>query len=377
MIKKGILFLIILLTMSIKTGAQMKNPKNVKQKWKTNIKKRNINLEELTILLKRNQIPPINNTVYISNDAVKDEFFKKEPVIVVKIDQGYYGYPISILMRHEIVNEKIGNLYYSVTYCPLCNTTIVFNREYTFNNKNYIFKFGTSGMLRKSNLVMWDENTETWWQQFNGKGIVGTLKGKTLKRLPMMRISIKDFINNYPNGKILSKKSGYDKISVYSKNPYANYDDIKTEKPRLFFEEVSDRLPAMERTIEVEVNGMRKIYPQSVLENVKVINDKVANKNIVLFYKKGVVSVLDKKDISKSRDIGTVVVFNPKIEEMVLEFVKNGRYFRDKQTGSKWTITGQCISGKLKDKELNVETHSYHFAFVALSFYPDIEIYKK
>jgi len=377
MLKRVIIALMIILCCLFLMGDKIKNPKNIQQEWKTDMKRKSINLNELTILLKRNQIEPVQKTIYISAKEALDEYYEEEPIIAVNTGENYYAYPLSVLTRHEIVNEKIGDLFYSVTYCPLCNTTIVFDRKIKYNKKTHILKFGTSGMLRKSNLVMWDEITETWWQQFNGKAIVGKLTGITLGRLPIMRISLQDFVKNFPGGKVLSKESGYKgKSDIYSKNPYAGYDNIKIKKPRLFFEKVSNRLPAMERTVGVRIKTKRKIYPFSIIKEKGVINDNVNNKDVVIFYKKGVLSILDKKQISESRDIGTAVVFNPIINDKKLSFKKTENHFIDNKTGSKWNIVGQCISGPLKGEKLKIIKHNHHFAFVTLSFYPDVEIYR-
>jgi len=107
-----------------------------------------------------------------------------------------------------------------------------------------------------------------------------------------------------------------------------------------------------------------------------VINDEFNSKNIVIFYKPGLVSILDQKDITQSKDIGTVTVFNSLLEGEVLTFRKEGEIFIDNNTNSYWDITGRCFEGKLEGKELNIEPHGNHFAFAFFAFHPETKIYE-
>ncbi len=74
------------------------------------------------------------------------------------------AYPLQILIWHEIVNDELGGLPVAVTFCPLCNTAIAFDRRV----EGRTLDFGTTGKLRHSDLVMYDRQTESWWQQFGG-----------------------------------------------------------------------------------------------------------------------------------------------------------------------------------------------------------------
>ena len=108
-----------------------------------------------------------------------------------------------------------------------------------------------------------------------------------------------------------------------------------------------------------------------------MINDTFKNSEVVLFHQAGTVSILDKEDISASKDVGTVVVYNRVLDGETLTFKRKSGKFKDVQTGSSWGITGYCHEGKLKGKQLKIQPHSNHFAFAWLAFYPDSEIYKK
>ena len=103
-----------------------------------------------------------------------------EPVVGRIINGKARAYPLRILTWHEIVNDGLGSVPVIVTYCPLCNSAIIFDRR--LDGK--VLDFGTTGKLRHSDMVMYDRQTENWWQQFLGQGIVGEMTGKRLKTIP-------------------------------------------------------------------------------------------------------------------------------------------------------------------------------------------------
>lgn len=163
----------------------------------------------------------------------------------------------------------------------------------------------------------------------------------------------------------------------FSTNPYTGYDDPGNTQPRLFKGEVDSRLPAMERVVDVHVKGKYKIYPLSMISKRGVINDTFHDQPLVLFYTSKTVSILYEKEISGSRKIGSVTVFVPQVGDRILTFSKTSEGFKDEQTGSIWNITGKCIAGELKGKELWPMNHGNHFAFAWFAFHPDSELYKE
>ena len=349
------------------------NKRHILQKWQTDTTKHIVPLNELIVLLKRDAIKPIDNPTFVDKEEANKIFYEEDPVIAISINNKARAYPLGILTFHEIVNDEIDGVKFVVNYCPLCNTSNVYNRELTFKNKKYVLDFGTSGMLRKSNLVMWDRQTESWWQQITKKAIVGTLAGASLKQLPSMLLSVKEFFENYPNGKILFIK---DTSEVkYGINPYFKYDNLAVKKPRLFFGKIDQRLPAMERVVGIDFGRVKKAYSFPKLRKQGIIYDSIAGKDIVIFFNKGQVSAVDEKLIKNSKDVGTATVFSPVLDGEKLEFEKDGKYFTDKKTKSKWTITGRCFEGKLKSKRLQPIPYSVEFSFAWFAFYPDSQLY--
>jgi hypothetical protein len=353
--------------------AQETARERVMEQWETDTSIRSVPLNEFKVLLPRDRIPPIDNPVYWSKKQADTVFFEHEPVLAIERTGDARAYPLSVLMWHEIVNDVVGDVPVSITYCPLCNAAIVFGRQLHFEGNEYLLDFGTTGMLRKSDLVMWDRQTETWWQQLTGEALVGGLTGATLTMIPSVLISYAEFFESYPDGKVLSRKTGHKR--EYGRNPYIGYDNPSNTKPSLFTDEVDDRLPAMERGINISVGNKHRVYPLSVIQKEKVINDEPFGKPVVVFHQSGTVSVTDREYITRSREVGTVSVFDPVLDGQRLTFIKSDSGFMDIETNSRWTIVGKAIEGSLKGKQLPWILHGNHFAFAWLAFHPESEIY--
>jgi hypothetical protein len=370
--------LIIWLTIEILMFAQIKNPRNIPFNWNTDTTLNNIDISELMVVLPRGSFTVLNYPKFISRAEGLESFLVKEPVLSVETNGTAKAYPLNMMSVHEIANDTLAGVPILATFCPLCNSGIVFDRRLKYKGKDFLLEFEVSGMLRKSDMVMADKETETWWQQLVGKGIVGTLAGAELSVIPSLVISVGEFFNRFPNGKILSKKSGVPNAEAnYGINYYQNYDDPDNKPYNRFFspDDVDPRLPAMERIVDVRSAGEFKVYPFSAVEKSGVINDEFNGKNVVLLYQPGTISVLDEKEIKNSKDVGMVTVFNAVLDGEVLRFKKSDGKFIDMNTNSVWDITGRCIEGILEGKDLQIEPHGNHFAFAWLSFHPDTKIY--
>lgn len=138
--------------------------------------------------------------------------------ILVEFEGERRFYPFSILVWHEIANDHIGDTHFAVTFCPLCGSGIVFDREVD----GRILTFGVSGLLYESNLVMFDRGTESLWSQSLGQAIAGFYTGTELEILPMQLLPFQEAREKYPDMRVLSKKTGYNKD--YDRNPYSGYE---------------------------------------------------------------------------------------------------------------------------------------------------------
>ena len=162
----------------------------------------------------RDGIPALDHPSFVGVAEAHRWLEDDEPVLVIETEGASRAYPYQVLIWHEIVNDEIDGLPLAVTYCPLCNTALVFARRHGERTLD----FGTTGRLRHSDLIMYDRQTETWWQQATGEAIVGTLAGETLERYPAQTTSWRTFRETHPDGQVLSRETGYDR--PYGKNPY-------------------------------------------------------------------------------------------------------------------------------------------------------------
>jgi len=234
-------------------------------------------------------IPSIDDPRFVPVSEVTD-LTDTEPVIGVTVNGEARAYPLGILTRHEIVNDTIGGVPVTVTYCPLCNSSIVFDRRVD----GQVLDFGTTGKLRNSDLVMYDRQTESWWQQFSGQAIVGKMTGKTLKMLPSRQESFARFRARAPNGKVLVSNQPFRRYGI---NPYVRYDSAPF--PFLFRGDLPEGIAPMVRV--VAVGGEAWSLPLLRKKGTIVRGD------LVLSWEAGQNSALDTRVIRRGRDVGNVV----------------------------------------------------------------------
>lgn len=335
--------------------------------WETNWDKRSIELDELIPGgPPRDGIPPIDHPEFVTIEAAQAWLDDREPVLVFSHEGEARAYPIQILMWHEIVNDTLNEIPITVTYCPLCNAAIVFDRRLDGD----VLTFGTSGMLRKSDLVMWDRQTESLWQQLTGEAIVGDLTGATLTMLPSKMISFQSFYEAHPNGEVLSRETGTSKN--YGQNPYAGYDEER--KPFLYYEDIDDRLEPMDRVVAF-MRGDGLAYSYDYLKEHRVVNLEMNGQPTVIFWAPGVASAMHAAQISEGRDVGAVGVFNSVLdgEKRTFSFNEEGEII-DHETESTWSHTGRALEGPLAGNELQPVLHFNHFWFAWQAFYPDTEL---
>jgi len=313
-------------------------------------------------------IPPIDRPRFIGSEEAARWLHAREPVIVFERGGDARAYPLQILMFHEIVNDTVGGVPAAVTFCPLCNASIVFDRRFAGS----VLDFGTTGKLRKSDLVMYDRQTESWWQQFTGTGIVGRYSGAVLKQLPSAIASFDDFRTAYPAGQVLSRETGF--MRPYGRNPYRGYDQIG-DIPFLFSDPVDPRLPAMERVLGIQRGGEVRIYPFNVLASERIVNDEIGGEPIVVFTAEGMLSALDAEIIRDSRRIPAAAAYGRQVDGHTLTFALRDGRIVDRETGSEWNLFGRAVAGKLKGRRLASVDSGVHFAFAWLAFRPQSDIY--
>lgn len=336
--------------------------------WKTNTAKSLINLEELIPGgPEKDGIPALTGPSFETTDQSQTWLNPNAPVIAVVINKTARAYPLAIMVWHEIVNDTVDGMAIAVTYSPLCNSAIVYDRTI----KKRTHTFGVTGMLRNSDMVMYDTQTETLFQQFTGQGLVGDLAGHTLDRIPSQVISLAQFARSYEEGRVLSPDTGYER--EYGSNPYVGYDDI-SNVPFMFSGLVNGALSPMERVVAISFADVTRAYPFYLTRSNGVINDHAGNVPIVIFHAGSTLSAIDSRLIRNSRQVGSTGVFRRVVDKRELTFRFDGLHFIDQQTRTTWDVTGKALRGPLRGKRLTPIAHGDYFAFAWLTFYPNTEI---
>ena len=331
----------------------------------------------------RDGIPPIDRPVFVPSRDAPDYLADHEPVVALELGGEQRAYPLSILIAHEIVNDIVAGEAVAVTYCPLCNTGLAFLR--TVDGR--VLRMGTTGLLRHSNLIMWDDATESWWQQATGEAIAGEHAGRVLEAIPVQTVSWSAFRDAFPDGRVLTRDTGH--LREYDLPPYGGYDASAELTPR--FSDGS--LSPVERVVSV-VEGERVVaYPFGLLEEMPIVHDFVGGRRIVVFYVGGTLSPFAKRPLFDSnligsvsasgdavevgpggvemRSVGSAAAYEPIVAGMRLTFEDRGGVITDRQTGSSWDILGRAVAGRLAGWRLPAVEHGNHFWFAQLLFFPD------
>ena len=237
-------------------------------------------------------IPAVSDPAFIPvSEETRIE--AREPVIALEIDGALArAYPLRYLTWHEIVNDEVGDLPVAVTYCPLCNSGIVFDRR----TEHGVLEFGVSGKLRHSDMIMFDRQTESWWQQAIGTAIAGELTGTELRALPAWMESWDSFRTRHPEGLVMDEP---DFRRSYGQNPYRQYDS--STKPFLFSGDPPPHgVPALARVVRVG----ERAWPLARVRQVGSITEA----GLTIEWKEGMASALDTGKIANGRDVGEVRV---------------------------------------------------------------------
>lgn len=272
-------------------------PKRWEREWpKTDFSRTSVDFDEIESGGPgKDGIPAIDDPQFVPAAMLlkeSDWLGPDEPVISVRVGDDARAYPVSTLMWHEIVNDTVGGLPLTITYCPLCNSGVVFKREVD----GQLLDFGVSGKLRHSDMVMYDRQTESWWQQFLGRAIVGRLLGTKLEPYPARMESITRFAERNPDGMILIPNDP--QARRYGANPYERYDSSR--KPFLYDGEYDGPVKPLARVVAVgdEAWALDLVHSQTRIESG----------DLVITWEAGQNSPLDKRFIREGRDIGNVVV---------------------------------------------------------------------
>ncbi len=205
----------------------------------------------------RDGIPSLENPTFVTADDVT--YLKgHDRILGISINGVSRAYPIRILNYHEIVNDVIGDTAFVVTYCPLCGSGAAF--EAAINGRSY--EFGVSGLLYNSDVLMYDRETGSLWSQLMVQAVTGAMKGTRLQQLPLSHTSWQEWVERYPETRVLSNKTGYSRN--YRIDPYPAYG----KDGRLYFPVThsSKKYRRKEIVMGLEIDGRFKAYPFNELK---------------------------------------------------------------------------------------------------------------
>ncbi len=285
-----------------------------KKEWpRTDFTKVEIDLREIDSNIFRDSIPSIDDPRFVPLSDIQIEdggalassgkysrrmrsgdipLSQREPVISFVENGDARAYPLRIMMFHEIVNDDVGGRPVAVTFCPLCNAAVVFDRRID----DRTLEFGTTGKLRHSDLIMYDRSTHSWWQQYTGAGIVGEYAGRRLERLAARLESLESFAQRFPEGRVLMP----DELATapYGRNPYLNYDSAR--RPFLYRGGLPEGIKPLARVVVVE----KTAYSLALLQQKR----QIVEGEYRLTWRPGQASALDTAAIADGRDVGNVIV---------------------------------------------------------------------
>ncbi|MBA3477405.1 MAG: DUF3179 domain-containing protein [Lautropia sp.] len=232
----------------------------------------------------RDGIPAIDHPKFVA--AGEARLADSDRVLGLTHDGEARAYPVRILNWHEVVNDRLGDRAVAVTYCPLCGTGMAFDARVDQGGQGgkSIASFGVSGLLYNSDVLLYDRATQSLWSQILRTAISGPLKGSRLDPVPLTHTSWADWRRRHPATRVLSTDTGF--ARDYSRDPYAGYERIQ----RLMFDvqHRDDRFPLKEWVLGVEVDGVHKAYPFSLLARAVgsggELQDTVAGRSLRIRY---------------------------------------------------------------------------------------------
>lgn len=261
-------------------------------------------------------IPAVDNPTYVPASDIT-LVGDMEPVIRLQIGQDIRAYPLRALMFHEIVNDTVGGVPVTVTFCPLCNSAIVFDRRMG----GAILDFGVSGLLRNSDLIMYDRQTESLWQQFEGRGIIGQYAGEKLTMVPSRLEAFAMFQAANPDGQVFVP--GSEKRLARYYNPYEKYDSAPA--PFLYRGPLPNGIEALARVVMVRGQEHKAV----ALDHLSKTTPKTLG-DVTLTWTAGQASALDTRSVADGKDVGNVRVTdsagNDIVHDIVFAFVYHAFY---------------------------------------------------
>jgi len=316
-------------------------------------------------------IPPLEHAPMIrAVDA--DYLLAEEPVFGIEVNGDARAYPLRIVDNHEMANDTVGGVPVSLAYCTLCGAAIAFDGRAP-NGQTY--RFGTSGFLYRSNKLMYDRTTGTLWNQLTGEPVLGELAGEDLRLhvIPTVLSAWGDWLAQHPDTLVLSRDTGVYPAEFYEPGVlYGGY--FASEETMFPVWQRSDALAAKAFVYTLFLDGVPKAYDVATLANEQVVNDLLADTNVVLVATRGTSQAdgIDRRLGPVSYTNGGEVRAYARGDEVY--FPGPDPYTLLDSAGNAWQVTEDALIGTDGQRATRLSGHlAYWFGWFA--FFPDTLLY--
>ncbi len=308
----------------------------------------------------RDAIPPLYEPRFASAAATDSWLADDDIVLGYAAGDEAYAYPVKILNYHEIASHEVDGRAILASYCPLCRSGIVYDRWLPDAGAPLVL--GNTSALYESDMVMFDHQTGSYWNQVSGEAIVGPLTGRRLNILPAQLTTWGAWKALYPDTLALAEETGF--ARNYRRDPFSGYGE-QLNAGGQFFSPVSEagrdpRLDPGAIVLAVEIDGIRRAYPLTRLGDA-VVHDRLGAEDVVIF----------------SQATGpSGAAYAPELDGRPLTFTLEDGRIVDRETGSRWDMAGRAVTGELAGTYLKPLPVRSTFWFSLVANFPDIEVYR-
>jgi len=216
-------------------------------------------------------IPALNTPRMVTAEVAKTWLQADDRVLGVVVGKQARAYPIRILNWHEVVNDRLGKQSLVVTWCPLCGSGMVFNSD---------DRFGVSGKLYQSDVLLYDHRTQSLWSQLMQKAVAGERAGESLLSYPVVHTSWQQWFKAHPETSVLSRHTGFPRD--YSRNPYAGYET--TEALYFNVQHHDDRLANKAWVMGLEHQGQYRAWSFDAVKKAGELHETWQGMDLIIRY---------------------------------------------------------------------------------------------
>ncbi len=309
-----------------------------------------------------------------------------EPIFGLALNGVARAYPQRILDWHEMVNDVVGGVPVSLAYCTLCGAAIAYDGRYP-GRPDTILTFGSSGLLYRSNKLMYDRPTRTLWNQLTGEPVLGELAidPTPLPLLPVVLTTWEDWVAQHPDTWVLDIETGFERDYRPGALYGAYYASAETRFP---VGTRSQQLPDKALVYGLYLDLMPKAYPLEALVAAGVVNDRVGDTAVVVIAQRGVVEVASRPDSAPAAGVSLPSESGPASDFVaggeVRAYARGERRFAPDDpaqpdrlqdtAGDLWQVTEEALVGPQGERLARIPGRlGYWFGWFA--FFPQTEVY--